>query len=50
MVNLTRAKDAGISALARERGFGLGGNEVARWHSRETAAGAPLAGETKEAA
>jgi hypothetical protein len=36
MVNLTRAKDAAV-AWARPRG--LGGDDKAYWHPRETAAG-----------
>jgi hypothetical protein len=38
MVNLARAKDAAMCWLAQSRGRGLGSEEVAHWHRRETPA------------
>jgi hypothetical protein len=38
MVNLARAKDGAMCWLAQSRGRGLGSEEVARWHRRETPA------------
>ena len=43
ITNISRAKDAAIT-WARPRG--LGGDEVARWHHRESRTGAPLVRQT----